>query len=303
MSHESWLLFLPSAPLLTLLPPTSLRYSLLSPALASYFAPTRPTPAPYSYFRYSPHWTTLGQQMASSLSPYIAVHWRTETLPVSALSTCASALIRRLAELKKQYPNVTKVYLAMDYPIEGLQGGSGDAHSGTLNKMLTPEHHVAMRRFLDEFEEHFGASAEEDERLELTSFVKEQSKVQLSREMMQMLGKGKVDFQELDGAIVGIVDKIVLMKAEGELLVLLSRISLSAELTVRPLPVFIAGASSSSSSTNGKCGKNSQFTEQVVAGRTAVWAEQEKGGKGKSSAVGQLWNSAGHFAMDSKNDD
>lgn len=189
-----------------------------------------------------------------------------------------------------------KVYLATDYPLEGLQGGSGDAHSGTLNKMLTAEHHVAMRGFLEEFEREFG---EGEERMELTGFGKEQGRVRLSREMREAFGGGKrkVDFQELDGAIVGIVDKIVLMKAEGS-----SSPSSSSLAELNPLPsfaVFIAGASSSSSSTEGKCGKNSQFTEQVIAGRKAVWSEQKEG----EPVVGRLWNEAGHFAMKREDED
>lgn len=201
-----------------------------------------------------------------------------------------------MTALKAEHPEVRKVYLAMDYPIEGLQGGAGSSHSGTMDKLLTEEHHEAMRGFLADWEAAFGEMKEEGERLELTSFVKEQGALQLSTELKGLLGGGKVDFQELDGAIVGIVDKIVLMQAQGESLA--SRLAPSGSLTVLLRPdraVFIAGDSSTSSNTEGKCGKNSQFTEQVIAGRKSAWAEQGRDRR--------LWNKVGHFSMDGESDD
>jgi hypothetical protein len=113
------------------------------------------------------------------------------------------------------------VYLAMDYPIESLQlggrGGAGEAHSGTMTKLLVPEHHVAMKAFLVEFEAKLGSRG-----VRLTSFIHEQDRLVLLNELKALLtppragAKRSVRLGELDGAIVEIVDKIVLMKAERE---------------------------------------------------------------------------------------
>lgn len=218
----------------------NLRYSLLTPSLSSTFPTSIPAPAPYSYFEYSHHWTELGHQLAATLSPYIAVHWRTETIPTNSLAPCGSALVHRLVEMKRAHPELSLVYLATDYPIEVLQltgkGSDGAAHSATMNKELTPQHHIAMASFLRDFEEAFGEKRPEAERMRLTSFVAEQDSLVLDESLLNMLGGGAVEpeqqrrrsrsrvvakeklpkLSELDGAIVGIVDKIVLMKAERE---------------------------------------------------------------------------------------
>ncbi|GAA5856782.1 hypothetical protein JCM8547_008839 [Rhodosporidiobolus lusitaniae] len=246
----------------------NLRYPFLTPSLASRLSPfSFPLPYPYSYFPYSPHWTSLGHSIASHLSPFVAVHWRTETLEVDRIASCGTSLVEKLREVRRKHPEVETLYLATDYPIEILreEGGAGatgkaTAHSGTMTKTLTEGHHAAMRAFLEQLEAEEGGAG-----MRLTSFLKEQKEVEWPSELTEAMRKVKGGIQELDGAIVGIVDKIVLMKAE----------------------LFYAGFPVSESLEKG-CGKLSQFTTQVISGRRDALRLDDS----------RMWNEAGHFMLD-----
>ncbi|KAM0790479.1 hypothetical protein ACM66B_003355 [Microbotryomycetes sp. NB124-2] len=269
-----------------------LRYPFLTPSVVTELNPSVTTsPLPYSYFEYASFWTKLGQQYAELLSPYVAVHWRTETLPVEALVTCGSALIDKLVKFKRQRPEIKTVYLATDYPLEGLgKDGKGKgtavAHSGTMSKTLTDEHHDAMRTFLQQLDESG---------LEWTSFIELQKTVPLEDEEVKSLlpvnsRNRTLSLQELDHAIVGIVDKVVLTQAQ----------------------IFLAGQFDTSTDFTRRCAKHSQFTEQVVTGRQQFLEHFEADADTTSLHTGveqqddtksPLWNVVGHFAMDEQDDD
>lgn len=285
----------------------NLRYPFLKPA--SVVPVGHQAPAPYSYFAYSSHWTTLGASLAATLTPYVAVHWRTETLPTTLLAPCGLALIRRLREVLRQHPSIDLVYLATDYPIEalGLETGmgkaSGDAHSGTMNKALTPEHHDAMRGFIRSFHDEFGAS------LRLTSFLGEQERggVPIPDELNKLLplrqAEAGLQVSDLDPAIVGIIDKIVLQQAQGQSganqAMAVSRLG---SLSLTGDTVFIAG-STGAVSRSSQCAKASQFTGQVIAGRQEVFAAQGQVQEGSEGVDNALWNDVGHFSFDGSDDD
>ncbi|GAA6013810.1 hypothetical protein JCM10207_008200 [Rhodosporidiobolus poonsookiae] len=248
----------------------NLRWSLFNPSLIQSLSPFDfPAPAPYSYFPYSPHWTALGHAISSSLSPFVAAHWRTETIDVARLQPCGEALIAAIRRVREENPDVETLYLATDYPLEILRDGAdgnlkkATAHSGTMTKTLTPAHHAAMRAFLDALEGDRGTG------LRLTSFVDEQKRVEWPEELRQAMGDTD-SLEDVDGAIVGIVDKIVLMEAE----------------------YFYAGLPVSTSALKG-CGKLSQFTTQVIAGRKdALRLADDEG------VESRLQNDVTHFKLD-----
>ena len=267
-----------------------LRYPFLTPSLVANLSPFAfARPSPYSYFSYAPHWNALGERIASSLSPFVAVHWRTETLPVETLAPCGDALVGALEALAREHPELGTVYLATDYPLEVARSTDGaaleraTAHSGTMTKTLTPAHHAAMRRFLAKVD----ASS-----LKVTTFLDEMKGVALPDELQKMVGSGGL--QDLDGAIVGIVDKIVLMQAEGA-----SSFSLypSRPRSRRPCrltsllalhAVFYAGLPVSESPQG--CAKASSFTAQITNGRHDLR-------EGQGAIGSRLWGDVEHFAL------
>ncbi|SCV68235.1 BQ2448_356 [Microbotryum intermedium] len=255
----------------------NLRHQILTPGLVRPYQVSESKPVrKYQYFQYSPHWTLLGQQMAQTLWPFIAVHWRTETVTVDVLRPCGLALIALVKEAVAKRPEVKTVYFAMDYPIEVWFDGVGpgrkfSAHSGSMTKTITPDHHVAFRGFVEDWQREFG------DKVKMTSFKQVLGNVELDKDLQALLGVGanqrQADFDRLDAAIVGIVDKNILAKAE----------------------VFLAGSPPVGKNALAKyCAKNSQFTEQVIDGRAT--AIKKQGSSSMASSEGQLWNAVDRFA-------
>ncbi|BGP23275.1 hypothetical protein Rt10032_c02g0977 [Rhodotorula toruloides] len=274
-----------------------LRFPMLSPTVAASFAsPDSITePRPFEHFPYASTWTSLASLLSSRLSPFVAIHWRTETLLPSNLSPCASSLVTKLLALKRQYPQLRNVYLATDYPIEALDpaafGETDVAHSGTFAKVVTPQHHAAMRRFLKDFR----AKLREEMELRLTTFSKEQVGLQaemheagggpetilphlLASQLANLTSAAGSDsttfpsLDALDSGLLGILDKLIAMRAQ----------------------LFLTGVPGVGSSTAGACAKLSSFTNQLVQTREKARALAEEEGGG---AEGGLWNTVAHFSL------
>lgn len=110
---------------------------------------------------YASRWLNLASSIAGRLSPFIAVHWRMETVDPQALPHCARALVSTIESLLEdrhrfridvaETQNGTTpstragsmlrtVYLATDYPLEGP---SRNPHSGTFQD-IGEFHHAAI---------------------------------------------------------------------------------------------------------------------------------------------------------------
>lgn len=251
-----------------------LRFPIMAPSVVSLVLPSVPPPLPFAHFPYSPVWTDLASNVAASLSPFIAIHWRTETLAPPNLAPCASSLLRKLSLLKSRYPSIKNVYLATDYPIEDP---SGIAHSGTFAKVVTEQHHQAFRAFLKSFEK-------EAKGLSLTTFAREQGRVVLPDALREALATasaeaGKpVGLGELDAGLMGIVDKAVAMRAE----------------------VFLTGFAGVGKEAALGCAKVSSFTSQIIEARQARIGEQSA----KEDQVrGELWNDVSRWSVKGPDDD
>ncbi|GAA5862635.1 hypothetical protein JCM3774_001086 [Rhodotorula dairenensis] len=282
-----------------------LRFPILSPAVSSAFAASSlPEPAPFAHFSYAEVWNSLGEQLVDRLSPFVAIHWRTETLLPGNLAPCGRSLIDKLLELKRKHPSLQNVYLATDYPIESLDptlgaasqaGEEAVAHSGTFAKVVTAQHHAAMRRFLSDFKKRAKGQ------LRLTTFAREQAELAAEADsvlppaLAQRLIKLTTPFlrpgasaaggssdpaarppvtaseailslARVDSGLYGILDKLVAMRAD----------------------LFVTGVPGVGSSTVGACAKLSSFTNQLIAAREDRIAAGEEG----------LWNTVEHFALD-----
>jgi hypothetical protein len=260
-----------SAPSDVLVVEYDLRYEMLTPSVAASFNPhsNHLSPSPFSYFDYRSHFVDLANQLTTRLSPYVAIHWRTETLDVRHLPSCASSLIETLVAIKRQHPSVSAVYLATDYPIESLRLSStpihhlpAKAHSGTFTKSLTPAHEAAMRGFLAEFD---AVAAQLG--LRLTSFEREQASLSLAPKLSSLVEKYRKDtgdsaaqLSQADGAARAAVDQLV----------------------ARDAKVFVAGLPAMGMNGPKACAKHSGFTEQIVDARRTKAGEE--GGEGAERA-------------------
>lgn len=256
-------------------------YEIRHPILSSFETPSplasaSPSrliqPRPFAHFPYASTWIRLAGFLSSRLTPYVAVHWRQETLDPGMLSPCASALVAKLIEIKRTNPDIETFYLATDYPLEDLEDGREGivAHSGTFAKLLTPTHHVAMRRFLVEVAE----AAEEGAGMKMTTFAREQKGLVLPSDLASELLAGlppvpapvtpgipssesepedavAAALKDLDPGLWGIVDKAVAMRAS----------------------VFVSGQPD-------VCAKESSFTRQIVETRRAVMEAYREGDQG-----------------------
>ncbi|GAA5986947.1 hypothetical protein JCM5350_000918 [Sporobolomyces pararoseus] len=255
----------------------NLRFPFLTPQSIASLSPYHFTlPQPYSYFPYSSHWINLGHSIADQISPFIGVHWRTETLEVDRIASCGVALVEELRKIRKEYPAINTLYLATDYPLDFIRKNPSRrlprspavaANSGTMSKTLTPAHHEAMRNFLSLLE-----GETEDDSFHLTTFLEESRLVQLPEELERMIGEsegGGAGVESLDPAIMGLVDKVVLSNAE----------------------LFYAGLPVSDDKRKG-CAKLSQFTTQIITGRKESLSKSAT-----EDEETRLWNNVGHFSL------
>ncbi|KIL64043.1 hypothetical protein M378DRAFT_35768, partial [Amanita muscaria Koide BX008] len=101
-------------------------------------------PSSLSALRYSPRFAELSREISPS-EPYLAVHWRTETVPHENLPHCAHALINKIRDILRDSAvakGIGTVWLASDLSFEPLR--KPVSKSGTL-KMLTEFHQEAVR--------------------------------------------------------------------------------------------------------------------------------------------------------------
>ncbi|SCZ98250.1 BZ3500_MvSof-1268-A1-R1_Chr3-2g06248 [Microbotryum saponariae] len=268
-----------------------LRYPMLSPNVAASFNPEAEMVGPFQHFPYAEIWTDYANSIIANLSPFIAIHWRTETMKPANLAPCAISLVHKLAQLKAQHPSIKTVYLATDYPIEDLDSTSKASvpHSGTYAKFVTESHHKVFRKFLRDFTKLLPD-------LTLTTFAKEQEKVPLpsnlygifSEPMKKQLMKEhddvmpkKLIIEEIDSGLYGILDKAIAMRAE----------------------VFVTGTIGLTSVTSKRaCAKLSSFTNQVINARDELRTAQDEGAdEAEEETVdmrpGRLWNDVEYFSM------
>ncbi|GAA5985035.1 hypothetical protein JCM5350_003321 [Sporobolomyces pararoseus] len=269
---------------------------------------------PFSHFPYSTLWSSLASHISSTLSPFISIHWRTETLSPSNLSPCADSLLDKIFQVRRQYPEVENVYLATDYPIEGLDssfatrseaGGGGVAHSGTFAKSVTDQHHKAFKRFLKNFA--YKSRRETGGKLKLTTFSKEQNEISLDpstsslpRDLLSQLVNltTPIDYDPLDPLSPPLPTTLDLGSIDSGLLGILDK------LIVTRSQLFLSGVPGQGSSTEGACAKLSSFTLQLIGAREELMEKQEalrdEGDEEEANSrrkQGELWNVVNHWSL------
>lgn len=157
------------------------------------------------HLEYAPRWAELAQLMANNIAPFIAIHWRMETVPVRHMQACAFGLVSTITSILHRnlessfdgaQGDITTVYLATDYPLEGV---AAVAHSGTF-KDVNEAHHSAVNILKNAFSAGGLLSS-----LQLTS---------LGNEISRNKHKSVPHYQEMDPGLKGILDKMVVSRAD-----------------------------------------------------------------------------------------
>lgn len=219
-------------------------------------------PAAESPIPYSDHVTSQAESIANSLSPYWAVHWRTERVePASNLVDCAHALVDYFdlrAPLMTTLSNSTitdtdnpndeqqkqkqpTLFLLTDYPHVFDEEDVNEAitNNGTSNKMkpasasfspssLTVHHHQAIQYVYQHLQVHVTHLDQEPSSLPSLSTLG-------APPANWTIVPISYDIARHDPGWLGILDKLLAMRADG----------------------FLAGAP-------GVCGRKSSFTNQIM---------------------------------------
>ncbi|KAI0337241.1 hypothetical protein BDW22DRAFT_1340131 [Trametopsis cervina] len=204
-------------------------------------SPTTPSLA------YSARLQTLASKLTRAPAPYLAIHWRTETVPPDHLPACADALVDTLSTLLADPTlarGVEAVWLATDVPPvsahgqgEKEGGEGGPAQRSNTFKEVTAAHADALDVVHSAFEPGGPLEA-----WRLTGLAQEMRRVRAElAEARSGFSLVDEDFDGLiwqDAGVWGILDKMAAMEAT----------------------LFVSGARG--------CGRVSSFTRQIVEYRT-----------------------------------
>ncbi|KAI9012636.1 hypothetical protein CLU79DRAFT_769441 [Phycomyces nitens] len=196
---------------------------------------------------YNERVTGFADQIASSLGPYRAVHWRTETLePAENLVECAQTLVDKLTSEIGEDGMPHKLFLLTDYPHTFSEQAIYSAISKNITdptqmrsasatftlKMLTTHHHKAMAYLYSHVPVRV-TSLEETRNSHMGPPPANWTSISVPNEV------GKQD-----SGLLGIVDKLLAMRADS----------------------FLAGVPH-------VCGRSSSFTTQIVEARKEAMLE------------------------------
>ncbi|KAI7902464.1 uncharacterized protein BX663DRAFT_531402 [Cokeromyces recurvatus] len=154
---------------------------------------------------YNQKWVEIADKISSQLKPYVAIHWRMETLkPVSNLLPCAKDLIDKISQLTSQ--KAPNVFLLTDYPHLLNTTGARPESSSFNAKQLVSEHHEAIQYLY------------EHTNITLTSI--NNGKIPYAElpsqnwHILPINATSSEDNLPLDRSVLGIVDKLVAMNAQ-----------------------------------------------------------------------------------------
>ncbi|KAI8330739.1 hypothetical protein BC941DRAFT_361183 [Chlamydoabsidia padenii] len=147
---------------------------------------------------YHSRWTALADRIAAQLYPFVAIHWRMERLgPLSNLQPCAEALVRKLDTTSRS----ANVFLLTDYPhLLTSPLAKPESMSFKLNE-LKQEHHDAIRYLYNHT------------KVTLTTLQRQDIPYQDLPDQWQLIPVEAMS-KPADKSILGIVDKLVAMRAQ-----------------------------------------------------------------------------------------
>ncbi|KAI8137419.1 hypothetical protein BJV82DRAFT_583700 [Fennellomyces sp. T-0311] len=179
---------------------------------------------------YNDRWIQLADQIAHQLSPFVAIHWRMERLePVDNMVPCAESLVTKVKAIEAQHDQPLKIFLLTDYPhLLRSSIAVPESMSFKLNE-LKQQHHDAVQHVY--------------ERLDVTVTTLQKENVPIPYDELPAEHWNIIPVppyaKPSDSSVLGIVDKLVAMRAQ----------------------YFLAGKPT-------VCGKSSSFTKRITVERT-----------------------------------
>lgn len=183
----------------------------------------------------------MADNISSSLKPFIAIHWRMERLePVSNLLPCAKDLVDEIHTL--EHPLTTtinngngatapQVFLLTDYPHLLNTTGARPESNSFYPRQLKPEHHEAISYLYNHL--NISLTTIQDQKIHTE---------ELPQENWHLIPIDTHQEPIQDRSILGIIDKLVAMKAQW----------------------FFAGRP-------GVCAKSSSFTGRISQSRSQAF--------------------------------
>ncbi|CEP16420.1 hypothetical protein [Parasitella parasitica] len=161
---------------------------------------------------YNQRWVDVADQISKQLTPYMAIHWRMERLePVSNLLPCAMNLVDQVQQLEvpnseqKKHPNV---FLLTDYPhLLNTTGAKPESNSFQVNE-LKREHHRAVEYLYQHL--NISLTSVNNNKIPYDELPKD------NWHILPINASSSSDDGLLpaDRSVLGIVDKLVAMKAQ-----------------------------------------------------------------------------------------
>ncbi|KAF4613570.1 hypothetical protein D9613_007393 [Agrocybe pediades] len=169
-------------------------------------------------------------------TPYLAVHWRMETVDVAVLQECAHALVDVLSRMLHDHSlseNISTVWFAGDYPYPMARQTESRLRTSRITKSGTfKDFDVLHEEVIETLRKAFDQDGELS-KWKLTDFVEATS-------------KAKEDEVLQDPGVLGILDKLVSTKSS----------------------LFVSGST--------KCSRKSSFTKQVIDVRNDKWIQDRQ---------------------------
>jgi GDP-fucose protein O-fucosyltransferase len=188
------------------------------------FPTTTTLSAPLATLNYSQRLQALTTRLTKQISPYLAVHWRMESVSPEVLPTCAENLVSTLHYLLNENDKtigagINHVWLATDISLslvsdsyrEGTVPTEEVVGSGTF-KILTEDHIQALQTLRDAFSPDYGGILS---RFKLIGLRDELERMKRNGEEIDNLVDGNSRQEEVldDSGVLGILDKLVAMRS------------------------------------------------------------------------------------------
>ncbi|KAI9494004.1 hypothetical protein BDB00DRAFT_820390 [Zychaea mexicana] len=178
---------------------------------------------------YNDRWIQLADQIANQLSPFVAIHWRMERLePVDNMVGCAESLVKNVQAIEAEHEQPLKIFLLTDYPhLLRSSIAVPESMSFKLNE-LKQQHHDAVQYVYERLD------------VTVTTLQKENQAIpydELPAKHWNIIPVPPYA-KPPDSSVLGIVDKLVAMRAQ----------------------YFLAGKPA-------VCGKSSSFTKRITEER------------------------------------